>query len=239
MTQTPALVLIHGSWLGGWCWRDVAERLAPSFRVLTPTLTGLGERAHLATEAIDPAVHIRDVLQMLTVEAVDRVILVGHSYGSMVAHGLLEPLAGRVASMVVVDGFLPQPGRSIFELRPDLQEMLAAHRLPDRPWLVNVPPPEHLGIDDQAAALAAQRRLTPLPIGTHTKGVDFSAQRLARTPRTFIHLQRFGLLRAEADAAVRQGWRRIDVDADHFAMLSAPQLLADALIEACTQPAGA
>lgn len=235
MTATPALVLIHGSWLGGWCWREVANRLAPSFRVLTPTLTGLGERAHLANDAIDPALHVRDVLQMLTMEEVDRVIVVGHSYGSMVTHGLIDPLGDRLESIVVLDGFLPTPGRSIFELRPDLKELLEAHRLPDRPWLVNTPPPEHLGIDDRAASLAAHRRLTPLPIGTHTRGVDFSVQRLANTSRTFIHLKRFGLLLAEADAAVRQGWRRIDVDADHFAMLSAPQLLADALQEACVR----
>lgn len=235
MTTTPTVVLIHGSWLGGWCWREVADRLAPSFKVLTPTLSGLGDRAHLANDAIDPTLHVRDVLQWLAVEDPDRVILVGHSYGSMVAHGLLDPLGDRVASIVVVDGFLPPPERSIFELRPDLKELLEAHRLPDRPWLVDTPPPEHLGIDNRAAALAAHRRLTPMPIGTHTRGVDFSVQRLANMPRTFIHLKRFGLLLAEADAAVREGWRRIDVDADHFAMLSAPQLLADALREACVR----
>jgi pimeloyl-ACP methyl ester carboxylesterase len=233
MTTTPTLVLIHGSWLGGWCWREVADRLAPSVKVLTPTLTGLGDRAHLANDAIDPALHVRDVLQTLAMEEADRVIVVGHSYGSMVAHGLIDPLGDRLESMVVVDGFLPTPGRSIFELRPDLKELMEAHRLPERPWLVNTPPLEHLGIEDRAAALAAHRRLTPLPIGTHTRGVDFSVQRLAKTPRTFIHLQRFGLLLAEAEAAVREGWRRIDVDADHFAMLSAPQLLADALRAAC------
>lgn len=228
--NAPALVLIHGSWLGGWCWRAVADRLAPSFRVLTPTLTGLGDRAHLASEAIDPAFHVSDVVETLATEAdVERVVLVGHSYGSMVAHGLLEALGERVAGLVVVDGFLAEPGRSVFELRPDIEQMFEPHRLPDRPWLVAPPVPEHLGMDDLAAARAEHRRLRPLPIGTHSRGVEFSPRLLERIPCSFIYLSRFGLLNGEAGAAERRGWRRVDLDAFHFAMLSAPALLADSI----------
>ncbi len=232
-STAPALVLIHGSWLGGWCWREVANRLASSVRVLTPTLTGLGDRAHLASAAIDPTLHVQDVLERLAIEGVDRVILVGHSYGSLVAHGLLDPLGDRLSAMVVLDGFLPQPGRSIFEQRPDIQQMLVPHRLADRPYLIAPPPPEHLGIDDPGVAAAVHQRLRPLPIGTHTVGLDFSAQRLARTPRSFIHCQRFGLLAAEADTAVQQGWRRIDLDAFHFPMFSAPDALVQVLASLC------
>lgn len=231
-STAPAIVLIHGSWLGGWCWRAVADRLAPSFRVLTPTLTGLGDRAHLASEAIDPAFHVRDVVETLAMESgVERVVLVGHSYGSMVAHGLLEPLGERVAGLVVIDGFLAEPGRSVFELRPDIEQMFQPHRLPDRPWLVAPPIPEHLGMDDLAAARAEHRKLRPLPIGTHSRGVDFSSWLLERIPCSFIHLSRFGLLSKEAEAAESRGWRRIDVDAFHFAMLSAPALLADSIAQ--------
>lgn len=224
------LVLIHGSWLGGWCWRDVVERIAPSCRILAPTLTGLGERAHLASEAIDPMFHVRDVLATLAMEqTTGRVVLVGHSYGSMVAHGLLDPLGERVAGLVVIDGFLAEPGRSIFELRPDLEQMFEPHRMPERPWLVSPPPPEHLGIEDPAAARAAHDKLRPVPIGTHSRAVHFSQRQLDQVPRTFIRCTRFGLLAKEAEAAVRHGWRRLDIDAFHFAMLSAPDLLADAL----------
>lgn len=232
VSNAPAIVLIHGSWLGGWCWRAVADRLAPSCRVITPTLTGLGDRAHLASEAIDPAFHVRDVVETLAMETdMERVILVGHSYGSMVAHGLLEPLGERVAGLVVVDGFLAEPGRSVFELRPDIEQMFEPHRLPDRPWLVAPPIPEHLGMDDLAAARAEHRKLRPLPIGTHSRGVEFSPRSLERIPCSFIYLSRFGLLSREAEAAERRAWRRIDLDAFHFAMLSAPALLADALLE--------
>jgi hypothetical protein len=40
-------------------------------------------------------------------------------------------------------------------------------------------------------------------------------------------------LKNEAEAAARRGWRRRDLDAFHFAMLSAPDLLASALLELC------
>lgn len=233
-SDVPVIVLIHGSWLGGWCWRAVADRLASSFRVLTPTLTGSGDRAHLASEAIDPAFHVRDVVETLAMESdVDqqRVVLVGHSYGSMVAHGLLEPLGERVAGLVVVDGFLAEPNRSVFELRPDIEQMFEPHRLPDRPWLVAPPIAEHLGMDDPAAARTEHRKLRPLPIGTHSRGLEFMPRLLERIPCSFIHLSRFGLLHKEADAAERRGWRRIDVDAFHFAMLSAPALLADSIAQ--------
>ena len=187
-SNAPTIVLIHGSWLGGWCWRAVADRLAPSFRVITPTLTGLGDRAHLASEAIDPAFHVRDVVETLALDEIDRVILVGHSYGSMVAHGLLEPLGDRVQGLVVVDGFMPEPGRSIFELRPDIEQMFEPHRLPNRPWLVAPPVPEHLGMDDLDAARAEHRKLRPLPIGTHSRGVEFSPRLLQNISCSYTYL---------------------------------------------------
>lgn len=42
-------VFVHGAWHGGWCWSRTAKLLrARGHDVFTPTLTGVGERAHLA-----------------------------------------------------------------------------------------------------------------------------------------------------------------------------------------------
>jgi hypothetical protein len=42
-------VLVHPAWFGGWCWKKVTPLLrARGYDVYAPTLTGLGERAHLA-----------------------------------------------------------------------------------------------------------------------------------------------------------------------------------------------
>src|SRR6266487_1099017 len=70
-------VLVHGAWHGGWCWKKVAPLLRAAGReVFTPTLTGLGERAHLANPAIDLAMHIADVVNLLEAEELDKVVLV-------------------------------------------------------------------------------------------------------------------------------------------------------------------
>ena len=61
-------VLVHGAWHGGWCWR----RLVPLLRQaghegFAPTLTGLGERAHLLNREIDLDTHVQDVVALLEI----------------------------------------------------------------------------------------------------------------------------------------------------------------------------
>ena len=56
-------VLAHGAWHGGWCWR----RLTPLLRraghdLFAPTLTGLGERAHLLLSEVGLDTHVLDGL---------------------------------------------------------------------------------------------------------------------------------------------------------------------------------
>src|SRR5262245_34243335 len=78
-------VLVHGAWGGGWAWRPVASALrAAGHEVFTPTLTGLGERAHLARPETDLTTHIQDVVGVLDCEDLCDALLVGHSYGGMV-----------------------------------------------------------------------------------------------------------------------------------------------------------
>src|SRR5688572_18994714 len=78
-------VLVHGADHGGWCWRRVVPLLrAAGHEVYAPTLTGLGERAHLAHPGIDLETHIQDVLGVIEYEDLDRVVLVGHGYAGTV-----------------------------------------------------------------------------------------------------------------------------------------------------------
>ncbi|MCP4250390.1 MAG: alpha/beta fold hydrolase, partial [bacterium] len=71
-------VLVHGAWHGGWCWRRIRQILEDrGERVLTPTLTGLGERAHLLDPGIDLDTHIRDVVNVVTWEDLSDVVLCG------------------------------------------------------------------------------------------------------------------------------------------------------------------
>ena len=87
-------VLVHGAWHGGWCWKKVTPLLrAAGYPVFTPTLTGLGERSHLISPAVDLTVHTQDIVAVLDYEDLHDVVLVGHSYGGMVITGVAEKAA--------------------------------------------------------------------------------------------------------------------------------------------------
>src|SRR5262245_7034043 len=73
-------VLVHPAWFGGWCWKKVAPLLRErGYDVYSPTLTGLGERAHLARPEIGLNIHIEDVANLLKYEDLSGVVLVGNS----------------------------------------------------------------------------------------------------------------------------------------------------------------
>jgi len=57
---------------------------AAGHEVFAPSLTGLGDRAHLAGPEVDLDLHIRDVVSLLETEDLADVVLAGHSYGGMV-----------------------------------------------------------------------------------------------------------------------------------------------------------
>src|ERR1700704_2003476 len=62
-------VLVHGAWLGGWCWKKVTPRLrAAGHEVFAPTLTGLGERSHLFSPEVGLDTHVEDIVAILDYE---------------------------------------------------------------------------------------------------------------------------------------------------------------------------
>ena len=104
-------VLVHGAFVGGWCWRWVAPELrAAGHEVFTPTLTGLGERVHLASPEIGLETHIADVVNVLEYEDLTGVVLVGWSYGGMVVAGVADRVPERIAHLVYLDSDVPRDG---------------------------------------------------------------------------------------------------------------------------------
>src|SRR5262245_31026738 len=136
------IVLVHGGWGGGWEWRFVADRLRvlghDPFRV---TLTGMGERSHLARPEVNLDTHIADVVAVIQSEELSDIVLVGHSYGGAVVTGVADAAPGRIRRVVYVDGFVPRNGQSVVDLvDPDTAERLrrTAHETGDG-WLTSVP----------------------------------------------------------------------------------------------------
>lgn len=113
---SPTYVLVHGAWGGAWQFKNTAKELEKSGNVVyRATLTGLGERAHLADTTITLKTHIQDVVNVFLYENLQDVILVGHSYGGMVITGVADSIPERIKKIVYLDAFLPENGKSANE----------------------------------------------------------------------------------------------------------------------------
>ena len=168
-------VLVHGAWHGGWCWRDVRSLLeAAGHQVYTPTLTGLGERAHLLNAEVSLQTHIQDVISVIEAEELQSVTLVGHSYGGMVITGVVDDMKDRIAEVIYLAAALPQDGDTMITQGPERSSAelagteTALRALAPDGIAMAVPPPAVFGIApseiDQIAWL--ERRLTPHPLRT-------------------------------------------------------------------------
>src|SRR6201992_4141838 len=107
-------VLVHGAWGGAHGFRKVRGPLRKAgHEVYTPSLTGIGERAHLTSPQVNLTTHVTDVANVILYEDLSEIVLLGYSYGGMVVTGALEHVADRVAHLVYLDAFLPGDGDSL------------------------------------------------------------------------------------------------------------------------------
>ena len=132
-------VLVHPAWFGGWCWARLAPLLvANGHDVRTPTLTGLGERAHLARPEIGLETHVQDVVNVFEYEDLRDVILVGNSSAGVVITGVADRVPERIANVVYLDAFIPEDGQSMLDMIPPDRRtpMLALVESEGEGWLV-------------------------------------------------------------------------------------------------------
>ncbi len=235
----PTFVLVHGSWHGAWCWRRVLPRLrAAGAEAHAVTLTGVGERAHLMGPGIDLHTHIQDVIGLIEAEELQRVVLVGHSYGGIVITGVADRLQrqdpGRLAQLVYLDAVTPHPGESWSsqhapETRQARLDAAAAS------GGISFPPPDAsvFGLDG-ADRDWVNRRQTPQPLAVYQQALDFDAARVAALPRSFIDCTSPAL---PTIAVMRQrvrsepGWRVFEMATGHDPMVSEPAALASLLLD--------
>src|SRR5713226_5012945 len=112
-------LVCHGAWSGGWAWKKMHPLLsAAGHRLVTPTYTGIGEREHLATPSIDLETHIQDILNVIRYEDLRDVVLIGHSYGGMVATGVADRARDRITQLIYLDAFVPRNGQALVDLVP-------------------------------------------------------------------------------------------------------------------------
>ena len=232
-------VLVHGAWHGAWCWKRVTPLLRDAGHdVHAVTLTGVGERAHLLSAQIRLHTHVSDVLGVIRGEELDRVVLVGHSYGGVVVTGVADVLlcdAPEVLKhLVYVDGTAPERCGESWSSAHKPEVIIERIAAATANGGVSLPPPDAavFGLDGDDRDWV-NRRMTPQPFGLYRDPLVFDPARVATAPRTFIDCNQPAL--ANIDAMRRRvrsepGWRVVEIATGHDAMISAPEVLARRLL---------
>lgn len=230
-------VLVHGGWAGGWCWRKCVPPLRDAgHRVFTPTLTGLGERAHLLSPEIDLNTHVADILGVLEYEDLHRVILVGHSYGGMVISAVADRVPERLQHLVYLDAFLPEDGQSLRDLLdPEAWAMYESQtRATGRGWRTPPPPLARYGVSDADDVAWMSARVGDQPFRTFLDPVRLEKAAAAAIPKTYISCtreQRPPFAAAAARVRDAPGWRSREIATGHDAMVTAPERVVELLLE--------
>ena len=235
ITDSRVFVLVHGAWHGGWCWREVAARLRTAgHQVYTPTLTGLGERAHLLRAATGLSTCIDDICAVIDTEELRDVVLVGHSFAGVVISGVADRLAPSIRQLVYLDALVVQGGRSALSVFPPEVQRERSRTIDAEGWRIAIPDASKFGVSDPQHVAWLERRLTPQPLKAYTEplmlghalGNGLRKTYVAVTEPAYAPLAQVrDWVRAQPDWAYRE------LQAGHDAMLTSPDALADLLCE--------
>jgi pimeloyl-ACP methyl ester carboxylesterase len=220
-------LVCHGAWSAGWAWKKMHPLMAArGHRLVTPTYTGLGEREHLANPAIDLETHIQDILNVIKYEDLRDFVLIGHSYGGMVATGVADRARDRIAQLIYLDAFVPDDGQSLLDLngpaRERMQDLAKAGdgwRVPPNPTPPDTPPAD-------VEWLTARR--VDMPIKCFEMKLKLQGGELT-LPRNYIYATRitpadtFG--RFARRARSEPGWNYHEIDASHSPNVTVPETL--------------
>ena len=226
-------VIVHGGWGGGWEWTAVARALRDAnHEVFTPTLTGMGERAHLARKDVGVTTHVQDILAMLQLEDLHNVVLCGHSYGGMPVTGAADQVPDRIKLVVYIDALIPRHAESALDLLPepfgDLVRSAAAGR--DEVGIAIptelLPPPGLIPEEERARYIS---RLHKQPITTFSEPIVLTGA-VERLPRAFVRCTAGDLaaglggdpIARFADRAQAEGWIYRELATPHDPQLIDP-----------------
>ena len=213
LVQAPAkhytFVIVHGAWGGGWDWRSVDSLLTrDGHKVVRVTLTGLGERRHLATPNVGLYTHIDDVVNKILWDDMRDVILLGHSYGGMVITGVADRVPDRIQRLVYLDAMVPDSGESVKSLQGVDTAFITSVTRGD----FTVP----IWVQDTSVV----PRDVPMSLKTFTEPLRLVNPARAKVPASYIltfepqvnpdPFQRF------ADRAAGRGWQVYRMQADHI-----------------------
>lgn len=232
-------VIVHGAWGGGWEWSDVATRLrARGHEAFTLSLTGMGERSHLATaERVGLATHVDDIVAAVEFEQLNDVVLCGASYGGMAVTGAADRLGERVRAVIYIDALVPVNGQCALDLLPAPFGAMVRRGLAEHGDLWRMPIPDDLsdalmprGVLPNDVRRNYLDRIRDHPAATFIDPVTLTSV-VEGLPRAFVRCTdaEFGEevggdpIAACAARAREQGWHYRELEAPHDPQVFAPE----------------
>jgi pimeloyl-ACP methyl ester carboxylesterase len=186
-------LLVHGAWHSGRCWDRVVPLLASAgHRVLTPSLTGYGDKAHLLSPDVGLETHVDDIVGLITEENLTDVVLVGHSYAGLVISSAANRVPGRIAHLVYLDAMVPEDGESALDVQPMTRNLIDLAAQSDSGWRVpplpEQPPPFGLfGVTDPADVAWLRTMLSDQPVRCLLEPARLDNPAVNAIARTHIH----------------------------------------------------
>jgi pimeloyl-ACP methyl ester carboxylesterase len=225
-------VLVPGAWLGGWVWKKVVPLLHErGHEVHVITLTGMGERVHLASKEVGIETAIQDVLNVITYNDLNDFVLVGHSFAGKVVAAVADRVPEKVRTLLYLDAFRPQrvrtpqgsfdpnefgslkPGEWTIPLTEEILDNIGKDvKGPDRKWLLS--------------------KATPWPMKHSTEPVTLS-KNFDTVKSAYIFCTGGG---DPVDEILKGKWGKLDgphkvIESGHYPMITKPdELVEDMLI---------
>ena len=217
------LVLVHGAWHGGWCWRELAHRLQrEGHPTYTPTLSGLSHRQ--PDRSINADTHVNELVQLVEMLDLRAVTLVLHSYAGLLGWALLHRLRDRLTQIVWLEAVIPTPGLSLMDLLPQQLQQRYHQAAVQRGagWLLPPPDVAQFHLPSHAWAQTVARQLTPQPFRSFSEPIRLpQADVMAFPGRYMLASDRDPQpYLAFAEMASAAGWPVSSVPGGHLLMLT-------------------
>jgi len=221
-------VLVPGAWLGAWVWGRVSPLLETEGDVFAVTLTGMGERVHLASPEHGIETAIQDVLNVIFYNDLDDIVLVGHSFAGKVVAPVADRAANRVRLVVYVDALRPDrvrtPQASFDPRREFGQGPPGSWSVPFSEKIIDAIGPDVKG-DDRKWLLS---KATPWPVKPAMEPITLS-ERFDSIKSAYVFCSKSGDPVDEIVAGKLEGPHKV-IDSGHWPMITMPEELADDII---------
>ncbi len=232
-------VLAAGAFFGAWCWERVVPQIRSCGHAAYPvTFTGMAERSHLLTRDVGLNTHVDDIVNLIEFNDLTDVVLVGHSYAGMVVGCVSHRIPDRIAHIVYLDAFVPEHGKSLFDLQAKrFREMLQERaRVEGEGWKISPldPGSESLGITDSDDVEWVRSKQTAHPLRTLTDPAELENADTSAIPKTYMFCTQnppdgtFASIASRIKGA--SDWRYVEIAAPHAVMISAPDALTKNLL---------